>query len=87
MKTFWISLTAGVAVYFAIYAWERSTHRFVRRIGSDGQGHFSSNTATRTEWIAFQPAWVLERMTRSLVWRVRNRKPLFGHVYWDGTEE
>lgn len=82
MKIFWISLAASIAVYFVVYAWERGTHRF-----SGLEDGLSSNTGAQTERLVFQPAWILERKTRSLVWRVRNRKPLLGHVYWDGTEE
>jgi len=30
---------------------------------------------------AYRPAWLLERKTRSLIWRIENGAPLTGHVY------
>ena len=86
MKNLAIAVVIVVAVYFSAYAWERGTHRFVRHIGREEYA-LSSESGTPTEWLIFQPAWILERKTRSLVWRVTNRKPLFGHVNFDGTEE
>lgn len=85
MKTTGRAILAAVVFYVTFYAFERTSHRFVRRPGGDEYGLITEN-GTHTEWWLLKPGWIFERKTRSLIWRVRYRKPLFGHVYFNGRE-
>ena len=65
---------ATLIVYGGSYAVMRCDGILIRRIGKDGC--WMSGTGI------FEPAWIVERKTRSLCWRIHNGAPLFGHVYW-----
>jgi hypothetical protein len=73
-----IVLFVSASVYFGTYSLCRSTHQLVRHIHRDGN-YVSGHNSVK---IVFRPAWIIERKTRSLIWRIRTGAPLTGHVYW-----
>jgi len=81
-----------LGLYGGCYAGLRCSHSLIRCVGREGYcwmrgGDWLPSVAYRPTLYFFEPAWILERKTRSLGWRIRNAKPLFGHVYYKGTEK
>ena len=79
-------LLAGLVIfslYGGVYGLLRCNNSLVR--------HISYKPWLGPDWIVanseiveriFQPAWIAERKSRSLYWRIKNRKALSGHVYY-----
>lgn len=73
---------AMLALYGSAYVALRCTHGLVRRDGRWGDFITAGNwVPTHRVVVMFKPAWVLERKSRSLRWRIQNHKPWFGAVY------
>ncbi len=67
-----------VCFYLMTYVAMRSCSVLTRRLSiHDSDSWLEGNSALVT---AFYPAWVVERKSRSLIWRIKNNKPLTGYV-------
>ncbi|MEM7316750.1 MAG: hypothetical protein AAF497_26755, partial [Planctomycetota bacterium] len=78
MKKILITIATVLLVYISAYGWLRFDRHLVRGIGKWGS-YIQGNSGLER---LFTPAWLLERKTRSLYWRIANEAPLLGHVDW-----
>ena len=73
-----IVIVAVVFVYFSIYAFLRVEKLLIRSMAySNGDNRLIGDNFLI---LTFHPAWILERKTRSLMWRIGCKKDIFGHV-------